>query len=232
MLNYLKIVEYKSYKNFFVVKFIPELNWRKKIKQLFTKKREYGRLLLLPVGSEYEYHHDDTLYDQLGKGDVVEGYSFKRDSRWVFALNQITNETFFDDIPEINNLASNLEKALDLKNIEKAELERVIPFIKNQRIAHEILQELMEKYGYKRKEKVEVHAKRCAGDPTSRMEPLYHAIFCYVGEAFYKGAEASLYKGRQIAYIEFEGWDLLHALVKEKVLPNISQKESRKEQDN
>ncbi len=182
---------------------------------------ERGTLLLLPEEPGYTYGRDEINENSVAyvkEGMVVSAVCAEQnktaDNVWP-----IFNETFFKDIPEIDSLVSRLEKAVELGNVKKPEFDRVIPFIKNQRIAHEILNELCEKYGIKRDDLIEVHSRKCCyGGPRPSMEPFDYTLFCYIGQGLYK-REGSYY-GQRIFCIDFPGTDFLYERVQERFYPD------------
>jgi hypothetical protein len=233
--------EYPRYTDFFVLE-RKELTVKPRFAKIvekephrrlgFTKNHELvdfytesGTLLYLPDGPRYRYRRsevEENCAAGVKKGQVVSA-KINKHNRWASYVWPINHETFFKDIPEINDLAARVEKAHELGNIQKSELERVMPFINNQKTAHEILNEIMKRYKIrKQNKKIKVFARRCAwGGPTPENEPLDHTIFCYVGEAFYKRGESGPYMGMRIACIEFPGMDLLIELVKERCFPDL-----------
>lgn len=215
-LDYLSIYAPKSYENFFVVKYIPKPSLGKIIKKLFTRKSENGILLLLPNGPEYKYCAD-IQFDEIEEGDVVKGFSFKKNDGWAYATHPIDMETFFNDIREINDFASKLEKALELQNIKEKEFERVKQLLANQKIGHEILNEILDKYKLKKDYTIQI----CAASPADTNPKPMHgslsdAILSYIGQEIYKNKTPAIYRGKRIVHIDFPGWEFLNELVKEK----------------
>ncbi|MEM4263903.1 MAG: hypothetical protein QW666_03355 [Candidatus Woesearchaeota archaeon] len=215
---------YPEYNNFFVVqsKIItlkPEFRNAEKRQEYHSSDhyKESGTLLCLPEGPKYTYERNEVDgYLRVDLGNVVSAHcnADKLTAECVYPLN---NETFFKDIPEIDDLLSRLGKAFELGHVRKPELDRILPIIKNQRIAHVILNELCEKYHIKRDEKIKVHARKCPyGGPVPSMERFDYTVFCYVGQNTYRGGEPGPYMGQRIFWIEFPGWDYIHELVKEK----------------
>lgn len=187
--------------------------------QLVEFYTESGTLLYLPDGPRYRYRRDEVrnCIGAVESGQVVSA-GINDHNRWASCVWSINRETFFDDIPQIDGLIARVERGRELGNVEDAEYERVMPLIRNQRISHEILVQVLEEYSLHRNQKVKLYAKRCpAFGPTECTDNLGYTILCYVGEAFYKSREAGPYHGQRIAHIEFPGIDMLRDLVREKV---------------
>ena len=181
---------------------------------------ERGTLLCLPEGLKYKYKRDEINENSVAhvkEGMVVSAVCAEQnktaDNVWP-----VFNETFFKDIPEIDNLVSRLEKACEIGTVKKPEIDRVMPFIKNQRIAHEILNEICERYGMKRNDMIEVHSRKCCyGGPRPSMEPFDYTLFCYIGQGLYK--REGPYHGQRIFCIDFPGTDFLYERVQERFYP-------------
>lgn len=182
---------------------------------------ESGTLLLLPEEPEYTYSRDEINENSVAhvKEGMVVSAVCNEQNKTADNVWPVFNETFFKDIPEIDDFVSMLEKACEIGTVKKPEFDRVMPFIKNQRIAHEILNELCERCGIKRDEQITVHSRKCCyGGPRPSMEKLDYTVFCYVGQAVYK--PEGPYHGWRIFCIDFPGGDLVHELVKEKCFPD------------
>lgn len=220
--------EYPNPDDFFVVK-KKEVTPKPGFKIITDKQPEYhnsdyynenGTLLLLSEGPEYTYKRnheiDECCVAHVKEGMVVSA-TCNAQNKTADNVWPVFNETFFKDIPEIDNLVSRLEKACEIGTVTKPELDRVMPIIKNQRIAHEILNELCEKYGIKRNEQVKVHSRKCPyGGPMPSMEPFDYTVFCYIGQGLYRKGQPGPYHGWRIFHIEFPGINFFYDRVKER----------------
>lgn len=183
---------------------------------------ESGTLLCLSDGPRYRYRRDEirNCVAEVHEGQIVSA-KINNHNRWASNVWPVNQETFFKDIKEIDGFISRLEEAKNLGTVVQSEFKRVLPIAKNQRIAHEILNEITKKYKIKKGEKVKVHSKKCAyGGPVPCMEPLDYTLFCYIGQSLYRSNSPGPYMGQRIFHIEFAGTDLLYQLVKERFFPD------------
>lgn len=179
---------------------------------------ESGTLLRLSDGPRYRYRRDEMIncVAEVHEGQVVSA-KINNHNRWASNVWPVNQETFFKDIKEIDGFISRLEEAKNLGTVVQSEFKRVLSVAKNQRIAHEILNEICKKYSFRRNKKVKVYARRCPyGGPTPEKEPLDHTLFCYIGQSLYRSKSPGPYMGQRIVHIEFAGTDLLYQLVKER----------------
>lgn len=223
--------EYPRHTDFFVVK-SKEVTLKPGFKSIVEKRPEYhiakyykesGTLLCLPEGPGYTYRRDEIGKNSVAylKEGMIVSAICNEQNRNADNVWPVFNETFFKDIPEIDSLVSRLEKAAEIRTVDNAELERVMPFIKNQRIAHEILNEICEKYAINRTEQIKVYSRKCPyGGPVPSMEPLDYTLFCYIGQGLYKGGSLGPYLGWRIFHIEFPGTKFFYERVKERFYPD------------
>ena len=189
--------------------------------QIVQYYTERGTLLCLPEGLKYKYKRDEINENSVAhvKEGMVVSAVCNEQNKTADNVWPVFNETFFKDIPEIDDLVSMLEKACEIGTVKKPEFDRVMPFIKNQRIAHEILNEICEKYGIKRDDMIEVHSRKCCyGGPRPSMEPFDYTLFCYIGQGLYK--REGPYHGQRIFCIDFPGTDFLYERVQERFYPD------------
>ncbi|MBW3001574.1 hypothetical protein KY338_00250 [Candidatus Woesearchaeota archaeon] len=205
-----------------VVKKNPQIRYTFSSHGMVHCYTERGTLLLLSDGPRYRYRRDEMCNcvaevheDQVVSADINDY------NRWASNIWPVNQETFFKDINEIDGFISSLEEAHNLGRVVQSEFKRVLPIAKNQRIAHEILDEITKKYKIKKGKKVKVHTKKCAyGGPIPCREPLDHTVFCYIGQSLYRSNSPGPYMGQRIFHIEFAGTDLLYQLVKERFFPD------------